>query len=218
VDGALAAFAAEGGIINPALLDPVRVRLRSDIEEMLSDDVKAADAADEFVPVAFEHEFADLTVSLGRGASITFDGKIDRIDATRRSRRVRVIDYKTGRYIWKQDEQWKGGTELQLAIYNLAARDAYPKHEVAEAVYYYATAAGDYKRKACAATPEAEKTLRHVLATLDALAAEGVFPPVADNCRFCDYQSVCGPFREDRARRKAADPRLAEFKRLREIQ
>lgn len=218
VDAALAAFAAEGGIINPALLDPVRVRLRSDIEEMLADDVEAADAADEFVPVAFEQEFADLTVPLARRESVTFDGKIDRIDATRKTRRVRVIDYKTGKYIWKQDEQWKGGTELQLAIYNLAARAAYPKHEVAEAVYYYATAAGDYKKKICAATPDAEETLRKVLVTLDGLAAEGVFPPVADNCRFCDYQSVCGPFREERAQRKSADPRLAAFKRLRDIQ
>jgi ATP-dependent helicase/DNAse subunit B len=217
VDEALAAFAAEGGIVNPALLDPVRVRLHSDIEEMLADEVKCADETDEFVPVAFEHEFADLTVPLGRGVSITFDGKIDRIDASRRSCRVRVIDYKTGRYFWKPDEQGKGGTELQLAIYNLAAKEAYPKHEVAEAVYYYATAAGDYKKKACAATPEAEQTLRRVLVTLDGLAAAGVFPPVADNCRFCDYQPVCGPFREDRARRKSADPRLAAFKGLREI-
>jgi RecB family exonuclease len=217
VDEALAAFAAEGGVVNPALLDPVRVRLRSDIEEMLADDVKAADADEEFVPAAFEEEFADLAVPLARGAAVTFDGKIDRIDTTRRTRRVRVIDYKTGKYVWKQDEQWKGGTEVQLAIYNLAARAAYPKHEVAEAIYYYATAAGDYKRKACAATPDAEKTLRHVLLALDGLAAAGVFPPVADNCRFCDYQTVCGPFREDRARRKAADPRLGDFKALREI-
>jgi len=52
---------------------------------------------------------------------------------------------------------------------------------------------------------------------LDELAAAGVFPPVADTCTFCDYQSVCGPFREARAARKSGDPRLAAFKRLREI-
>ena len=61
------------------------------------------------------------------------------------------------------------------------------------------------------------ETLTTVLTTLDDLAAAGVFPPVADTCMFCDFQSVCGPFREARAVRKAADPRLAAFKRLREI-
>jgi len=203
--------------MNAALLDPVRVRLHSDLEEMLDDEVKAADPADEFVPVAFEQEFADLAVPLADGASMTFRGKIDRIDTTSGSRRVRVIDYKTGKHFWKAEEQFKGGTELQLAIYNQAARVAYPDHEVAEAVYYYSTAAGDYKRKVCAATPEVEETLRSVLVTLDGLAAAGVFPPVADNCRFCDFQTLCGPFRENRALRKSADPRLASFKRLREI-
>jgi hypothetical protein len=62
-----------------------------------------------------------------------------------------------------------------------------------------------------------DETLRRVLVDLDSLAASGVFPPVADDCKFCDFTGVCGPFREDRARRKADDPRLAAFKRLREI-
>ena len=88
---------------------------------------------------------------------------------------------------------------------------------MAEAVYYYATATGEYKRKACPATAEVDETLTTVLSTLDGLAVAGVFPPVADSCRFCDFQAVCGPFRESRAQRKSGDPRLAAFKRLREI-
>jgi RecB family exonuclease len=169
------------------------------------------------VPVAFEHEFADLAVPVGEAATISFRGWIDRIDVAAGSRRVRVIDYKTGKYYWEREDHFKGGTELQLAIYNQAARVAYPDHEVAEAVYYYSTAAGEYRRKACAATPEVEETLRRVLSDLDNLAAAGVFPPVADNCRFCDYQTVCGPFREERAKRKSGDPRLAAFRTMREI-
>ena len=68
-----------------------------------------------------------------------------------------------------------------------------------------------------AATPEVDETVAHVLTTLDGLAAAGVFPPVADTCNFCDFESLCGPFREARAARKADDPRLAAFKRLRVI-
>jgi RecB family exonuclease len=215
VDEELASFAAEGGIVNAALLDPIRVRLRSDIEEMLRDEIESA--ADGFVPEAFEQEFEAVEVALGPGATVTFRGKIDRLDVAEGARRVRVIDYKTGGHYWKRGEEWKGGRELQLAVYNHAARRLFPENEVAEAVYYYATAKGEYKRKGREATPEVDETLTRVLSTLDELAAAGVFPPVADTCMFCDFQAVCGPFREPRAERKAADPRLAAFKRLREI-
>ena len=217
IEDELMRFAAEGGIVNAALLDPVRVRLQSDLEEMLRGEVQAAKDGDGFVPTDFEREFADLEVALSPGASITFRGTIDRIDVEAGSGRVRVIDYKTGKYYWGKDEHFKGGRELQLAIYNRAARALFPKKEISEAVYYYATAAGDYKRKACPATPEVDRTLTDVLTALDGMAVAGVFPPVADTCTFCDFKTVCGTFREQRAARKADDPRLAAFRRLREI-
>jgi len=215
VDEALQAFAEAGGIVNPALLDPVRVRLRGDLEEMLRDEAERK--GDGFVPEEFEREFEDVEVPLAEGRTISFRGKIDRLDVAKSARRVRVVDYKTGGHYWRRDEEWKGGRELQLAIYNLAAKLHFPAHQVAEAAYYYATARGEYRRKARAATPEVDAQLTSVLATLDDLAAAGVFPPVADSCDFCDFQSVCGPFRASRAARKAADPRLAAFKRLRGI-
>jgi RecB family exonuclease len=215
VDDELASFAAKGGIVNLALLDPVRVRLRSDLEEMLRDEIDTAKG--DFVPEAFEREFADLEVALPAGGAVTFRGKIDRIDASRGGRQVRVIDYKTGGYYWKKEEQFKGGRELQLAIYNRAAQALYPDREVAEAVYYYATAKGEYRRKECPATPEVGETLTKALGIMDGLAQAGVFPPVADSCQFCDFKTVCGPFREHRAERKKSDSRLADFRRLREI-
>ncbi len=169
------------------------------------------------MPVAFEHAFEALPLPIGEGIEVAFRGTIDRIDVDPASRRVRVIDYKTGKYFWERGAQFQGGRALQLAVYNQAARAAYPEHAVAEAAYYYSTATGEYKRKACAATVEVEDTLRRVLVDLDALAASGVFPPVADTCKFCDFVSICGPFREDRAARKKDDPRLEAFRRLREI-
>ena len=217
VDEELAEFATEGGIMNAALLGPVRVRLRSDLEEMLKDQIDDAADGTAFVPESFEREFEELEVAIARGASVSFRGKIDRLDLSNSTGQVRVIDYKTGKHFWKQGEQFKGGRELQLALYNRAAKALFPDHDVAEAVYYYATAAGDYKRKSCPATPEVDGTLTGVLSTLDDLAVAGVFPPVADSCTFCDFKTLCGPFRESRAARKAGDPRLASFKRLREI-
>ncbi len=216
VDDELVRFAALGGIMNAALLGPVRVRLRSDLEEMLRDQLREG-ATTAFVPQAFEQAFEGLVVEVTAGATVSFRGKIDRLDLLPATGQVRVIDYKTGKFMWAKDEQWKGGRELQLAVYNLAAKALFPEREVAEAVYYYATATGEYQRKACAATPEADQTLTTVLSTLDDLAVAGVFPPVADSCRFCDFQTVCGPFRENRATRKSGDSRLAAFKRLRDL-
>ena len=158
-----------------------------------------------------------VTAATAEGLTVSFRGKIDRLDLSSRTGQVRVIDYKTGKYTWKGAEQWKGGRELQLALYNRAAKALFRDRDVAEAVYYYSTATGEYRRKACPATPEVDETLVRVLGTLDDLAVAGVFPPVADSCTFCDFKPVCGPFRESRAERKSADPRLAGFKRLREI-
>jgi RecB family exonuclease len=130
---------------------------------------------------------------------------------------LRVIDYKTGSFKWKDGEQFRGGRELQLAIYNRAAQALYPDHEVKEALYYHSVAKERFKQKACPATPEVGKTLEQVLTTLDDTARAGAFAPVADSCDFCDFQGLCGSQREARAERKRADPRIAAFWALREI-
>src|SRR5262249_39545194 len=98
----LESFAAKGGIVNLALLDPVRVRFRSDLEEMLRKEIAAAEDGDGFIPVAFEREFAGIEVPVGAAGTVSFRGKIDRIDATASERHVRVIDYKTGSHYWKR--------------------------------------------------------------------------------------------------------------------
>ncbi len=61
------------------------------------------------------------------------------------------------------------------------------------------------------------ETLEQVLETLDDTARAGVFAPVADTCDFCDFAGVCGSQKEARAERKQADPRLAGFRKLRDI-
>jgi RecB family exonuclease len=134
-----------------------------------------------------------------------------------RPKRVRVIDYKTGRYNWQDEDEFRGGRNVQLAIYVLAAAAAYPKHEVTESRYYYSTANGRFKVKRIEGTEAARITLKEVLTALDDTVARGAFPPVADECDFCDYQAICGPHREQRAARKKADPRLAAFYKMREI-
>ena len=64
---------------------------------------------------------------------------------------------------------------------------------------------------------EAEETLKKVLTALDDTVANGALAPVADECDFCDFQSMCGPTRVARAARKQGDPRLKAFYKMREI-
>ena len=113
--------------------------------------------------------------------------------------------------------QPRGGRELQLAIYNRAAQALYPDHDVSEALYYHSVAKEKFKQKTCPATEEVGETLEQVLKTLDDTARAGVFAPVADTCDFCDFEGVCGTQKEARAERKEDDPRLADFRKLREI-
>jgi len=206
--------AAEGAVVHRSLLEPLEIDMLRDLDETLHVESESGDG---FVPSEFEKEFSDVAFSFGDGREVRFRGKLDRIDLAKNPDRVRVVDYKTGGYYYDDGEDLKGGTEVQLILYNLAAESLYPKHEVTRALYRYATEKGGFQDKACDNTEENRATLRTVLENLDHLAKEGVFPPIADNCLFCDYKDVCGPWREQRAKRKTDDPRLAPVKALREI-
>ena len=205
---------AEGAIVNEALLGPAKGAIRSEIVELLE---REAQADGPFVPTDFERGYQDLEIAFAPDRTVTFRGILDRIDVDDDTKQVRVIDYKTGQYLWKDEDQFRGGRELQLALYNRAAQALYPDHEISEALYYHSVAKEKFKQKACPATAEVGETLEQVLRTLDDTARAGVFAPVADTCDFCDFEGVCGAQREARAARKRDDPRLAAFLELRKI-
>ena len=214
LDEQLTAITQVGGIVHPALVNAARDEMRADLDDLLEREVEEAG---EFVPDQFELAFEQLPFEFAPGRSLTFSGFMDRLDVAARPRRVRVIDYKTGKYRWEEGEEFRGGRDVQLAIYVLAAGAAYPTHEVAESRYYYSTSLGRFRTKHIEGTDIARDTLKQVLTTLDDTVARGAFAPVADDCDHCDYQAICGPNRAQRAARKKGDPRLAAFYQMREI-
>lgn len=214
LDSEFASFIGAGGVVHPALVSAVRDQMRADLDDLLEREIAQPD---EFVPDRFELEFTKLPFEFAPGRSLMFKGYMDRVDVATRPKRVRVIDYKGGKYIWQDEDEFKGGRNVQLAIYVLAAGAAYPKHEVTESRYYYSTAYGRFKTKRIEGSDAARNTLKQVLTALDDTVAKGAFAPVADECGFCDYQAICGPHREHRAARKKGDPRLAAFYRMREV-
>jgi CRISPR/Cas system-associated exonuclease Cas4 (RecB family) len=215
---ALARAAVEGLVPHRSLLDPVEVEMRRDLDETLR---REAEAHDGFVPAEFEREFDEVRFALGDGQEVVFRGKLDRVDMAKKPARVRVVDYKTGGFWHEEGEEFKGGRSIQLAVYNVAAAQLYPKHAVTEALYRYTTEKGGFRDKACADTDEARETLRTILRSLETLATRGVFAPDPgkDACGFCDFQPVCGPAaaRDGRAARKKDDPRLQPLRDLRQI-
>ena len=203
-----------GTIVHPGLVSAVKDQLQADLDELLEREIEEAG---EFVADAFELEFADLRFEYARGRSLRFRGYMDRVDIAEQPKRVRITDYKSGQYIWKEEDEFKGGRNVQLAIYILAAAAAYPKHAVTESRYYYSTARGRFKIKKIEGSDAARATLKKILATLDDTVRAGAFAPVADDCNFCDYVEICGPHKEVRAARKKSDPRLAAFYQMREV-
>jgi RecB family exonuclease len=214
IDAVLDEAAAEGLVLHRDLLGPLAVDMKRDLDETLR---REAEGEGGWVPAAFEQEFQDVPLEFGEGRSITLRGILDRVDFAEDPPRVRVLDWKTGGYRFDDDEEFQGGREFQLVLYNLAAESLYPGRRVAEAAYRFATEKGRFKDKACPNDAGKRETLGAILGHLDALVDTGTFAPTADSCDWCDFQELCGPNRERRAQRKRADPRLAPFDRLREI-
>ena len=132
LDGEFASFTDAGGVVHPALVNAVRDQMRADLDDLLEREVAEAD---EFVPDQFELEFEKVPFDFAPGRSVMFKGYMDRLDVATRPKRVRVIDYKGGKYVWQDGEEFRGGRNVQLAIYVLAAGAVYAKHQVTESRY-----------------------------------------------------------------------------------
>lgn len=214
IEAEFASFTEGGGVVHPALVNAARDQMHADLDDLLEREARESDG---FVPDRFELEFNEVPFEFAPGRSLKFRGFMDRLDVAARPKRVRVIDYKTGKYNWAHDEEFGGGRKVQLAIYVLAAGAAYPKHAVTDSRYYYSTANARFKTKQIEGSEAARDTLKEVLTALDDTVAAGAFAPVADACDFCDFEAICGPHREQRAARKKGDPRLAAFYAMRGI-
>lgn len=180
------------------------------------------ETATEFMPLDFELRFGDpdsgcpVVLNLPSGEELRFRGRIDRVD--RSGDRVRVIDYKTGRRRIK-DDSLAGGEGLQLPLYLLAAGSIYSlPPEGGEAWAYHLSPAGvktvHYSGESwLEKKPQLEET---VGALYSGIAAGHFFPYPNPGCLFCDYRSLCGPQIERTFKRKATDPKLAAFLRIKE--
>ena len=157
-----------------------------------------------------------VPVELGDGRRLRVVGRIDRIDE-RADGSLVLRDYKTGRAPKRDDGNlFRGGQQLQIPFYVLAATKLFPGQPVREAFLDYVDGGRQVAFDPEAAGGERFQTLLRNLA--DTLA-EGAFPQEAAACDFCDYTMVCGPkgLIERRRGYKISDRRLQRYVRLRDL-
>jgi ATP-dependent helicase/nuclease subunit B len=137
-----------------------------------------------------------VKLSLPGGKSISFQGKIDRIDKLDEDT-YRIIDYKTGTpYGFSRSKYFRHGKQIQHALYALSLKkilakagiSAFPK--ITEAGYYFPTLIGQGRKYFYG-----EERRNQVLEIIDLLldiVAQGNFAMIqkADDIKCIDYQDI----------------------------
>jgi RecB family exonuclease len=156
-----------------------------------------------------------LEIDLGEGRTLRLSGQIDRIDRREEGGLV-LRDYKTGRAPRDDGGVFRGGRQLQIPFYVLAASRMFPREPVVDAFLDYVDGGRQVAFRPELAHGDA---FRSLLRTLIELIARGVFVQEPSACDFCDFTGVCGPkgLLEARQRIKLRDPALQSYLRLRDV-
>jgi ATP-dependent helicase/nuclease subunit B len=161
------------------------------------------------------HSEDPLVVDLGDGRTLRVSGKIDRIDE-RPDGTLVLRDYKTGKAPTDPGFLFRGGQQLQMSFYLLAAERILPGRTVGDAFLDYVDGGRQVPLDTTALKGDKFRGLLRGL--VDAIA-QGSFVQEHTNCRFCDYKVVCGPapLLEARRRFKVTDARVQRVLRLRDV-
>ncbi len=171
-----------------------------------------------------------VTVELSGDRSVTFRGRIDRVDRSPDGARVVVYDYKTGRPRddGLEDDPVCAGQRLQLPIYGLAAASDRDDEEV-HAYYWYTRAETLEKaRKGYRLDDSVRSRFVDVLDTIVDGIDHGCFPAypgVRDydprvqretfqNCLWCPYDRLCPLDRGTAWEHQSSDEAMQPFWRL----
>ena len=167
---------------------------------------------------------------LDDGSVIRFRGVIDRVDIGEGGAPVLVLDYKTGSaspYRNLADDPIDRGQRLQLGVYSLAAQRDLGADAKVSAAYWFVTSRGNFSLSPEEPFSLQDQSVRERFAegvsTIVSGIGSGAFPANPgkldsrggfENCRYCDFDSLCSSRRSVLWSRKRRDPRLAEYLRL----
>ena len=166
------------------------------------------------------HRAEPVRIDLDDGRSLNIMGQIDRIDRIDASEGGGLVlrDYKTGKVPFDADGSlFKGGRQLQIPFYILAAQEMFPGEKVVDTFLDYVNAGRQLPFKPASAT---SATFRALLLRIADLMGRGVFMQEPSSCTFCDFAAVCGPpavLEGRKRRRRVHDPlvrKVAELKQF----
>ncbi len=204
------------------LEDALYRRLRGYLELMRADSSGR-------LPVSVEERFGgrdseSIRIPLETG-ELSLSGRMDLLERDEAGE-YRVVDFKTtGRRssIPAKSKILDGGESLQLHLYARGLRGrpgALPEDARVSGAYVYVTEEEGVVERA-RTCEDIEGRMADVDALLDyflASAGEGRFFPTPTDagCKYCDYKTLCGPDRAERAARKEQDSRMSDLRKLRE--
>ncbi len=163
-------------------------------------------------------------------SGLLFRGRIDRIDLTADGTSALVFDYKTGSagpYEGLDKDVIDRGKRLQLGVYSMAARKFFSEAAEVRAAYWFTRTAA--RPRFAPSTffniddTEASERFRQGVTSIIQGIGSGVFPanpgvwishperPGPENCRYCDFDSLCPARRGDLWERKKSDAALSSF-------
>ena len=214
-----------------------RDRLLSLLEKWLQ--YEQSRSGDGFVPVAAELPFGpfnrgDATPGLVIEAGMhrfELRGFIDRVDVSTGAMHARVVDYKTGKLpdAMKKGTALLAGERIQLPVYRaaLSSITGFERLESAEGEFLHLQPSDGRIVQRAFGPSELEEACRRLPALLE-IVGDGIEGGVffartsgllhgSRQCNRCDYLRICGKDRQHREEKKAADPHVLRFGRIREI-
>jgi RecB family exonuclease len=152
-----------------------------------------------------ERSFGPVPISAAGGAALFIRGRIDRVDRDGNATLIR--DLKTGRAHprIRDEEAPDPARDVQLALYGLVARALAPDwglpRQVAAAYSYVDHLSVEKERAFRADYQRLEQAAEQWLTVSVGLLSARAFPrtPNVADCKYCNFQPVCGPHAQSRA-------------------
>lgn len=146
-----------------------------------------------------QDEPVDLTVGLRLRGAIDLveqsklpgpDGKLE----------LRATDHKTGDFPEERLGLTQGGRMLQPVLYALALEVMQPESRVRSGRLYYCTSRGGFAEHEVRLDGAARAAAKDLVGAIDRSIEQAFLPaaPRPKACETCAYQSVCGPYEEER--------------------
>ena len=223
---------ARGVTGKPLLWDLAKQDMREDLTTFLEEDarLRTINGTQGVMPELRFGLGGETPEVADEGTGLSFRGIIDRLDLSAGGDSALVIDYKTGSsypYRNLDKDPIDRGKRLQLGVYSLAARHLVPGATQVRAAYWFTTNRGGFqffpRTYFDIDHEETAERFRFGVSTIVEGIRAGVFPanPGAsgdrgqpENCRFCDFDSLCPSRRIEIWERKKEDPLLDSYLRL----